>query len=79
VCHPNKCRAHWDHGILYTSCRSTSQSGTETITTERVWIDADGNLQLDGRIVVQGVTATMHSTYMKQVGVVFDLGERTRN
>ncbi len=74
-CYDDKCRAHRLADTLITSCRSTlGGRSSEIITTQRVWIDGDGNLQLGGRVTVSGVTAALHSTYIRQGVIVFDLG-----
>jgi hypothetical protein len=72
TCYPNKCRAWWEDATLTMSCRSHLASGREIITTQRAWVDQDGNLQLTGRIVTQGVTTTMQSTYIRKGVPVFE-------
>jgi hypothetical protein len=71
VCYPNDCRAWWEDAKLTMSCRSRFASGREVITTQRAWLDKDGNLQLSGRVATQGVTTTMHSTYVRKGALLF--------
>ena len=75
-CIPTKCRGRRDNGLLVLSCRIIHAGGQETLTTEKLILDADGNLQIEFRIVGKGFNTVARSTYMRQLPLVFELGEQ---
>jgi hypothetical protein len=75
-CVTSRCQARWNGGMLVLSCRHPigTAGQSEILTTQKLSLDADGNLRVETRVVGPGFNGVMNGTYVRRTNIVFDIG-----